>query len=73
MDCESVKKIIDEYYNAKLTKQDMAQVAKHLQGCIECKKYFISMACQKDRYSLGKRTLSRLTNDFIELNLNWDI
>jgi len=73
MNCETIKKIIDKYYEAKLTKQEMAQISKHLKTCVDCKKDFTNIAYENDHYSLGKETLDRLTNDFIELNLKWEI
>ena len=73
MNCESIIKILEGYYNATLSKQEMAQISKHLGNCEGCKKNLASMAYERDHYSLSKNTLDRLIDDFIELNSKWEL
>lgn len=72
MDCNSIKNILYMYYEGKLAKKDLVQTAKHLQNCPECKKAFAQICYKNDRYSLGKKTVDRLINDYTDLNLKWE-
>ncbi|MCX6764821.1 MAG: hypothetical protein NTU58_03950 [Candidatus Nealsonbacteria bacterium] len=69
MDCESIKKMIEGYYGAKLTTEQMVQVSKHLKKCRFCKESFTNMVHEKAPYSLGKKVLNEDINWFIGHNL----
>jgi predicted anti-sigma-YlaC factor YlaD len=72
MNCDSIKNILNEYYEGKLPKPDLIRIAKHLQNCTECKKAFAQICYKDDHYSLGEKTLDRLINDYTNLNLKWE-